>query len=144
LFALEGLWELPAPTVPGSSHAELFALPTSRTYARSRPRGGGKARYPQLRGRLADEAAWRYLAGALGDGCWHELEGLWIIGRAQGISRRAFEQTLAELALEWTRRGFLEERFVRIVSDADEAAVLDELDELVEAGEAVRLNGGRR
>jgi hypothetical protein len=71
----------------------------------------------QLRGRRGDEAALYYLGNALGDGCWHELEGLWILAWAQGIPRRAFDQALATFELERERRGFLEERFVRLAPE---------------------------
>jgi hypothetical protein len=102
------------------------------------------AHRPQLRGSQADEAAAEYLAGALGDHGWHELEGLWIFARAGGVPRRAFDVALAALELEHARRGFLDERFVRLAGDPDESAVLRELGELVVAGDAVWLNGGAR
>jgi hypothetical protein len=67
-----------------------------------------------LRGDLADETVRRYLDRALGDGEWHELEGLWILARAQGVPRAAFERVLDSLELEAAHRGFHEERFVRL------------------------------
>jgi hypothetical protein len=91
----EGLREASAPAVPTLDHAEIFALPTSRTYG-GRPNRGRN----QLRGRQATEAARRYLDGALGDGCWHELDGLRIIAWSQGIPRAAFERVLATLELD--------------------------------------------
>jgi hypothetical protein len=75
---------------------------------RAKPRPAG------LRGDKAGRAARRYLDLALGDGRWHEMEGMWVLAQAQGIPRRAFETVVQELAPERGRRGFLDEWFVRL------------------------------
>jgi hypothetical protein len=83
---------------------------------------------------VTTEAARRYLQYALGHGDWHELEGLWILARGQGVPRRAFNRALVWLPLDRERRGFLEEWFVRLVPDPDELTVLRALRELVAGG----------
>jgi hypothetical protein len=67
-----------------------------------------------LRGAKADAVAHGYLERALGDGCWHERDGLWILARVQGIPRASFERVLARFPLQWERRGVFEESFVRL------------------------------
>jgi hypothetical protein len=87
-----------------------------------------------LRGARADTVAHGYLERALGDGRWHELEGLWILAYAQGVTRASFERVLGRFQLERERRDFLGERFVRLVDrsplGARERSTLAELEAL--------------